>query len=542
MSIRTISTAAFQDQKFGTAGLRKKVTVFQQPHYLENLLQAIFDCAPQLNGQTLIVGGDGRFHNRIAIQTTIAMAIANGVTRVVVGQGGIISTPATSLLIVQEQAAGGLMFSASHNPAGPDGDFGVKFNIASGGQAGEDLTNAIFAKTKVLTAYQIAEVANINLDRRGVTEILGCRVEVVDGVAAYAEHMQRLFDFPKMREWLKSNRICFDAMHAVTGPYARRILVDILGAPDSSVINGVPLEDFGGGHPDPNLIYASHLVELSQQANAPALIAASDGDGDRNMILGAGIFISPGDSLALLAAHLAKLPGYSAGLAGIARSMPTSRAADVIARHLGISYYETPTGWKFFCNLLDAGKITLCGEESFGTSSVHAREKDGLWAVLAWLNVLAATGQSVLELALTHWQQHGRHYYMRHDYEDLSADVAHNVMSQLKQKLASLLGISFGSFTVTSADEFEYLDPIDGSHATGQGLRVVFGESARLILRLSGTGTQGATLRVYFERYERIADRLLLAPEVGIEALEQVSEEIIGIARLTGRKQPDVKT
>ena len=538
----TVKTTPYTDQKFGTAGLRKKVTVFQQPHYLENLLQAIFDCVPELAGATLVIGGDGRYHNRTAIQTAIAMAAANGVKRVVVGQGGICSTPATSQLIVQLGAAGGLMFSASHNPAGPDGDFGVKFNIGSGGQASEAVTNAIYARTKELAEYRIAEGAKIDLDRRGSSTLDGCTVEVIDGVAAYAELMQQLFNFAAMRNWLKSNRICFDAMHAVTGPYARRILVELLGAPETCVINAVPLEDFGGGHPDPNLIYAKHLVEMSHGPDAPALLAASDGDGDRNMILGAGIFISPGDSLAMLAAHLHRLPGYSAGVVGIARSMPTARAADVVAKGMGIPCYETPTGWKFFCNLLDADKITICGEESFGTSSTHVREKDGLWAVLAWLGVLAATGKGVAELAVEHWQQYGRHYYMRHDYEDLPGTAANAVMDGLRAQLATLPGQIFEGLTVTQADEFAYDDPVDGSRATAQGLRVVFGDAARLVLRLSGTGTQGATVRIYFEKYEQAAERLNLSTDEALQGLVALANKLLRLAELTGRKGPDVVT
>ena len=548
MPIRTVQTTPYPDQKFGTAGLRKKVAVFQQPHYLENLLQAIFDCVPELKGAALVIGGDGRYHNRTAIQTAIAMAAANGVTRVFVGQGGIASTPATSHLIRAKAAAGGLMFSASHNPAGPDGDFGVKFNIASGGQAAASVTNEIFARTKVLGEYRIADSAKVDLDRRGVTQVEATQVEVIDGVADYAALMQSLFNFEQMRGWLKTHSVCFDAMHAVTGPYARRILVELLGAPESSVINAVPLEDFGGGHPDPNLIHAKHLVELSKASNAPDLLAASDGDGDRNMILGAGraagigTFISPGDSLAMLAAHLHRLPGYAKGVVGIARSMPTARAADVVAKQLGIPCFETPTGWKFFCNLLDAGKITICGEESFGTSSTHVREKDGLWAVLAWLNVLAATGKGVAQLAGEHWQQFGRHYYLRHDYEDLPSAAANAVMDGLKAQLAELPGQTLGGFAVTLADEFAYTDPIDGSLATAQGLRLVFGDAARIVVRLSGTGTQGATVRVYFERYEQVASKLDLPVTEALQGLVDLAVKLLRLPELTGRKGPDVVT
>jgi phosphoglucomutase len=420
MAIREITTRPYLDQKPGTAGLRKKVAVFQQPHYLENFLQSIFDCVPELKGATLVIGGDGRYHNRDAIRTAIAMAAANGIARVVVGQGGLLSTPAASHLIRKLGAGGGLLFTASHNPAGPDGDFGVKLNIAGGGQAGEGLTERIYAHSKRITGYRTVEDVDIDLDRQTVQQLEAMRIEVVDCVDDYAQLMQSLFDFDRMREWIKrGNGLRFDAMHAVTGPYARRILVEQLGAPPAAVLNASPLEDFGGGHPDPNLVHGRHLVELAFGASAPELIAASDGDGDRNMILGRGIFISPGDSLAILAAHLPQLPGYRDGLKGIARSMPTSRAADQVARAANVPLYETPTGWKFFCNLLDAGQVTICGEESFGTSSAHTREKDGLWALLAWLNVLAVTGKPVADLAKAHWSRYGRHYFQRHDYEEL---------------------------------------------------------------------------------------------------------------------------
>lgn len=543
MPIREIATKPYLDQKFGTAGLRKKVAIFQQPHYLENLLQSVFDCVPELKGKTLVIGGDGRYHNREAIQTAIAMAAANGVARVIVGQGGIVSTPAASHLIRLKGAAGGFVFSASHNPAGPDGDFGVKFNIANGGQAGEAVTDAIYARTKEVSAYRIADGGHVDLDRRGSSQLDGMQVEVIDGVADYAALMQELFDFPKMRDWLKhGGRVVFDAMHAVTGPYAQRIFVDLLGAPQSSLLNATPLADFGGGHPDPNLIYASHLVELANGDDAPDLLAASDGDGDRNMILGRGQFISPGDSLAMLAAHLHRLPGYREGVRGIARSMPTCRAADVVAASLGIPCYETPTGWKFFCNLLDAGRITLCGEESFGTGSTHVREKDGLWAVLAWMNVLAATGLSVQALAQAHWRRHGRHYYCRHDYDELPTADAQAVMAGLKAQFPALLGRRLGNWQVSLADEFGYDDPIDGSHASAQGLRVVFGDAARLIVRLSGTGTKGATLRVYFERYETAESELGHDSNAALAPLVAIAEQLLRLQERTGRKGPDVVT
>jgi phosphoglucomutase len=433
MPVRELPTKPYADQKSGTAGLRKKVAVFQQPHYLENFLQAIFDTETSLRGRTLVIGGDGRYHNRDAICTAIAMAAGNGVAKVIVGQGGILSTPAASNLIRVHDAAGGLLLTASHNPAGPDGDFGIKFNIAGGGQAPEALTGRVFEASKSISRYRIFEGGNIDLDRRGSSKLGDTVVEIIDCVDDYAKLQQGLFDFEKIRDWFKrGGRICFDAMHAVTGPYAKRILIEQLGAPEGSVINASPLEDFGGGHPDPNLIYAKHLLDLALSLESPDLIAASDGDGDRNMILGRGLFISPGDSLAMLAAHLDRLPGYKTGLKGVARSMPTCRAVDVVASARGQECHETPTGWKFFANLLDAGRATICGEESFGTSSSHTREKDGLWAVLAWANVLAVTGKSVQQIATEHWARHGRHYYVRHDYDELPTATANGIVDSLR--------------------------------------------------------------------------------------------------------------
>ncbi|AXQ29177.1 alpha-D-glucose phosphate-specific phosphoglucomutase [Solimonas sp. K1W22B-7] len=543
MAIRDISTKPYLDQKSGTAGLRKKVAVFQQPHYLENFLQSIFDCVPELRGGTLVIGGDGRYYNRTAIQTACAVAAGNGVARIVVGQGGLLSTPAASILIRKRAAQGGLLFTASHNPAGPDGDFGIKFNITGGGQANEGLTNRIYEASKTLTRYRAHDGGQVDLDRRGLQTLGNTEIEVVDCVEDYSQLMQQLFDFDRIRDWFKrGHTLRFDAMHAVTGPYAERIFVEQLGAPLLSVQNASPLEDFGGGHPDPNLIYAKPLVDLAFGANGPDLAAASDGDGDRNMILGKGIFISPGDSLAMLAAHLHELPGYRRGLAGLARSMPTCRAADKVAKALAIPLYETPTGWKFFANLLDAGKLTLCGEESFGTSSDHAREKDGLWAVLAWLNVLAVSGLSVKEIAQNHWKRFGRHYYARHDYDELSGQAADSVMQSLANQLSELPGRNFGDYTVSEADEFSYRDPEDNSIAVNQGLRVIFSDQARIILRLSGTGTKGSTLRVYLERYETRESSLNWDTREALAPLVNLADKITRIGELTGRKAPSVVT
>jgi phosphoglucomutase len=543
MPIREIATKPYPDQKSGTAGLRKKVAVFQQPHYLENFLQSIFDVHNGLRGKTLIIGGDGRYYNREAIHTAIAMAAANGVARTIVGQGGLMSTPASSHLIRLHDAAGGFLFTASHNPAGPDGDFGIKFNLHGGGQATEGLTAHIFDYSKTIQRYRIVDGANVDLDRRGKQELAGMGIEVVDVVDDYAVLMQSLFDFDRIRDWFKKGHtIRFDAMHAVTGPYAQRILVEQLGAPPSSLMNASPLEDFGGGHPDPNLTYAKHLVDLVHSADSPDLAAASDGDGDRNMILGRGLFISPGDSLAMLAAHIDRLPGYRGGLKGLGRSMPTSRAVDRVAAALRVECHETPTGWKFFTNLFDASRLTLCGEESFGTSSSHTREKDGLWAVLCWLNVLAATGLSVREIAQQHWQRFGRHYYARHDYEELPAPAAAAVQQALADAAAHLPDRQFGDWTVTTAGEFSYLDPVDGSIAVNQGWRVIFGNAARIVLRTSGTGTGGITLRLYLERYEQAETALDWDNNVALAPLATVAEHITRMAALTGRKAPSVIT
>lgn len=543
MPVRELPTKPYHDQKSGTAGLRKKVAVFQQPHYLENYLQSIFDCVPELKGNTLIIGGDGRYHNRDAIQTAASLAAANGVARLVIGQGGLLSTPAASNLIRIRNAAGGLLLTASHNPAGPDGDFGIKFNVAGGGQASERLTSRLYEHSKTISRYRVFEGAGIDIDRRGEQKLGDTVVEIVDCVDDYARLMQQLFDFDRLRDWLRRGaRLRFDAMHAVTGPYAQRIFVEQLGAANGSVLNAVPLEDFGGGHPDPNLIHAKHLADLAFEEDAPDLIAASDGDGDRNMILGRGLFVSPGDSLAMLAANLQLLPGYRDGVRGIARSMPTCRAADQVAKALNVPLHETPTGWKFFCNLLDAGEATICGEESFGTSSSHAREKDGLWAVLAWANVLATTGKSVRELADAHWAKFGRHYFARHDYEELSATHAEAVMQAAAGAMAGLQGQKFADWTVSLADDFSYRDKTDGSIASGQGLRIVCGDDARAVLRLSGTGTKGATLRVYLERYAHESGSLHWKTAEALAPLASAIDRLARIAELTGRRTPDVVT
>lgn len=544
MTLQTVTTQPFSDQKPGTSGLRKLVTVFQQPHYLENFVQAIFDSIGDFAGQTLVLGGDGRFYNRQATQIILKMAAANGFGRVKVGQGGILSTPATSAVIRKYNAFGGIILSASHNPGGPDGDFGIKYNTSNGGPAPEKVTEAIYDRSKTITEYKILDAADINLDVIGTTQLDKMIVEVIDSVIDYAALMESLFDFDRIRQLLTGGqfRMCMDSLHAVTGSYAHAIFEQRLGAPKGTVQNGTPLEDFGGGHPDPNLVYAHDLVEVMFGENAPDFGAASDGDGDRNMILGRHFFVTPSDSLAVLAANATLVPGYRNGIAGIARSMPTSQAPDRVAAKLGVECYETPTGWKFFGNLLDAGKVTLCGEESFGTGSNHIREKDGLWAVLFWLNILAVKQQSVEELMREHWRTYGRNYYSRHDYEAIDSDRANTLITQLRDKLPTLKGQKFGSYEVEYSDDFSYTDPIDGSVSQKQGVRIGFTDGSRIVFRLSGTGTQGATLRLYVERYEADPAKHDADPQVALAELIRIADTVAQIKSLTGMDKPTVIT
>lgn len=543
MTIQTIKTTPFADQKPGTSGLRKRVPVFAQPNYAENFVQSIFDSLEGFEGKVLVIGGDGRYYNDVVIQKAIRIASANGFGTVLVGQNGLLSTPAASNVIRHYKAFGGIILSASHNPGGPEGDFGIKYNVGNGGPAPEKITEAVFARSKVIDQYKIVDAPDVDLSKIGTHHSAGMVVEVIDPVSDYATLMETLFDFPKLKQLFASGfRMRFDAMHAITGPYAHRILEDILGAPKGTVINGTPSPDFGGGHPDPNLVYAKDLYDLMMSPDGPDFGAASDGDGDRNLIIGKGRFVTPSDSLAMLAANAPLAPGYATGIAGIARSMPTSAAADRVAEKLGIEMHETPTGWKFFGNLLDAGKVTICGEESAGTGSNHVREKDGLWAVLLWLNVLAARRQSVDEIVREHWATYGRNYYTRHDYDEVDTAAANGLVDALRARLPSLKGEVLDGQEVVLADDFTYNDPIDGSVSAKQGIRIGFKDGSRIVFRLSGTGTVGATLRVYLERYEGPNGQHDLDTQAALAPLIILAEKLAGIAERTGRSAPSVIT
>lgn len=544
MTIRTVATRPFEGQRPGTSGLRKRVRTFQQERYLENFVQSVLDVLEEGAGKTLILGGDGRYFNREALQTILKMAAANGIGRVRVGRGGILSTPAASCMIRKYRALGGIVLSASHNPGGPEADFGIKYNAGNGGPAPERITDAIYRRSQRIERYRILDAADVDLDRIGETHLGEMAVEVVDPVADYAELMEQLFDFDRIRELLSGGhfRMRFDAMNAVTGPYAHAILEQRLGAPPGTVMRGQPLPDFGGAHPDPNLVHAHELVQALFGPDAPDFGAASDGDGDRNMILGRRFYVTPSDSLAVLAANAQAIPGYARGLTGVARSMPTSQAVDRVAAALDVPCFETPTGWKFFGNLLDAGRITLCGEESFGTGSDHVREKDGLWAVLFWLNLLAVRAESVGDVVRAHWSRYGRDFYTRHDYEALDAGPAGELMEALRGRIATLAGEAFDDFTVRAADDFSYTDPVDGSEVHSQGVRIVFDDGSRVVYRLSGTGTEGATLRVYIERHEPEPARHEEDPQIALSELIALAGRIAQIHEYTGRRAPDVVT
>lgn len=541
LKVSTVPCSPFPDQRMGTAGLRKKVAVFSQAHYLESFLQAVFDTLKLSAGATLVLGGDGRYYNDVAIQVIIRIAAAAGARHLVVGKDGLLSTPAASNLIRVRGADGGFLLTASHNPGGPSGDFGIKFNMASGGQAPPQVTDAVFAASQRIAGYRIADLPTVDLRRCGIQEIGPLRVEVVDPVDDYLELMQKLFDFDAIAGWLRrGHTVLFDAMHGVTGPYARRILCDVLGAGQESLLHATPLPDFGGLHPDPNPVDGRHLIERCARPDSPALAAASDGDGDRNMIVGPSLLLSPGDSVAMMLANATAIPGYRNGVPGAARSMPTSRALDAVARDLGIPCFETPTGWRFFCNLLESGRIGLCGEESFGTGSSHAREKDGLWAVLFWLNLLAARGETLPAIAAAHWRRFGRHYFQRHDYDIADAATGDALMSALRARIGGLRGQKAGTGRIDTADDFAYHDEVDGSESLHQGVRIFLDDGCRIVYRLSGTGTSGATLRVYLEKHERGADRLGLDAGDVLKPLGGLAAQLADIGSITGLASPSM--
>lgn len=538
-----VQTAPIEGQKPGTSGLRKKTRVFMQPHYLENFVQSAFNALGGADGKTYVIGGDGRYFNDQAIQTILKMAEANGAKKTIIGQSGLLSTPAASHLIRLNKTDGGFILSASHNPGGIDQDFGIKFNTANGGPAPESITDGIFENTKTISSYKISSSPDIDLGTLGTTSMGKMQIQIVDPVADYAALMQTLFDFDAIRTYFKSGfDMCFDAMHAITGPYAKYILEEQLGAKEGTVINGVPLPDFGGGHPDPNPIWAHELMGIMMADDAPDFGAASDGDGDRNMIVGRNIYVTPSDSLAMLAANAHHTPGYANGISGIARSMPTSGAADLVAAELDIAIYETPTGWKFFGNLLDGGKVSICGEESAGTGSDHVREKDGLWAVLLWLNILAVRKISVADLVMDHWKHFGRNYYSRHDFEAVEAKKANQLMQGLRDRLGDLPGTTLGDLTISFADDFSYEDSIDGSISKQQGIRIGFKGGGRAVFRLSGTGTEGATLRLYLEQFASASSDLTREAADALRKVEQAAHLVSQLTEITGRSKPDVVT
>ena len=544
MQINTQPTTPYNDQKPGTSGLRKKVTVFQQENYLENFVQSIFNSLQGFQGTSLVLGGDGRFFNREAIQIIIKIAAANGFSELIIGRGGLLSTPAVSNLIRINHAFGGIILSASHNPGGPDEDFGIKYNVSNGGPAPEKFTDELYKNTTTISEYKIADISDIDIDSIGQQKIDALIVTVIDPVSDYADLMAKIFDFDLIKNSISSGKItlCFDAMHAITGPYATRILEQQLGAPKGTVINGIPLEDFGGGHPDPNMAHAKELTSKMFGANPPVFGAASDGDGDRNMVMGANIFVTPSDSLAIMAANAQQIPAYAKGISGVARSMPTSQAVDRVAKKLGLPCFETPTGWKFFGNLLDDGKITLCGEESFGSGSDHVREKDGLWAVLFWLNLVAKKDQSVEDIVFDHWKTFGRDIYCRHDYEAVDTDIANEIFDHLISQLPALVGQKFAEYTVKYADEFSYTDPVDQSVSNNQGIRIGFENGSRIIFRLSGTGTVGATLRIYLEKFEADSNKHKQDAQEALAFLIELAEQFCEVKKRTGRTEPTVIT
>ena len=538
--LKIVQTKPYLDQKMGTAGIRKKSRIVMQENYIENFVQSIFNAIGGVAGQTFVLGGDGRFYNKIAIQKILKIAAANGMAKMIVGQNGYISTPASSCVLLKNKAQGGLVLSASHNPGGIDGDFGIKYATASGGQCSTAISDKIYENTKNITSYKIWDAPDVDLSQIGVQKLGNMEIEVIDPVVDYVQMMEKIFDFAAIKKLFSDGfTFVFDAMNAVTGPYAKKIFEEILGADEGSVINAVPLEDFGGLHPDPNLIYAASLVRLMYSPSAPDFGAANDGDGDRNMILGRSFFVTPSDNIAILTDNYRYIPAYKSGIYGVAKSAATSTAVGRVAAALGIGYYEVPTGWKYFCNLMDSHRITFCGEESFGAGSSHIREKDGIWAVLFWLNIIAATGKSVEQITREHWLKYGRSYYVRHDYEGIDIEKANRLMADLEAKLPELAGKTFGSFTVSKAEPFVYNDPVDGS-STKNGLIVYFTDKSRIVYRLSGTGTNGATLRVYLERFDdKCFDEDVMQ---FLKELADVSRQIAEITERTAKEKPDVIT
>ncbi len=543
MTIKTISTTAFNDQKLGTSGLRKKVKTFLQPNYLENFVQSVFNALEEIKGKTIVLGGDGRYYNDIAIQTILKIAAANGIGKIMVAKNGLLSTPAASCVIRKNATFGGIILSASHNPGGITEDFGIKYNATNGGPAPENITDKIFAESQKIKEYKILEADNYDISTLGIGKLGGMYVEVFDGTSDYIEMMKNLIDFDAIKAlFAKGFTIRFDALNAITGPYAKKIFEQELGAKEGSVVNYIPMPDFGGGHPDPNLVYAKNLVDFMFSKEATDFGAASDGDGDRNMILGRGIFINPNDSLAVIVANHKLIPAFASGIKGVARSMPTSQAADVVARELSIPCFETPTGWKFFGNLLDANLVTICGEESFGTGANHIREKDGLWAVLSWLNIIAKSKKSVTEIINEHWQKFGRNFYSRYDYEGVDKNTAEELINRLRLMTSEIAHLEFGGFTVASADDFSYKDPVDASVTKNQGVRIIFTDGSRIVYRLSGTGTNGATLRIYFEYYEKNLQKINLDPQKALQNIIKIGLDIAEVSERIGKNEPDVIT
>ncbi|GES85783.1 phosphoglucomutase [Rhizophagus clarus] len=556
MQVRCITTTPYEGQKPGTSGLRKRVKVFQQENYTQNFIQAILDAmsSPSASGATLVVGGDGRYFSTEAIQLIIRIAAGNRVGKLIIGKNGILSTPAASNLIRKRKADGGILLTASHNPGGPDNDFGIKFNVSNGGPAPENITNLIYENTKKCDKYYTCDMPEFDLSKIRVETIDGFIVEIVDSVEDYVQLLKEIFDFEQIKQFFKNNpkfKVLFDGLHGVTGPYAEHIFVDELGLSRSSIQNCIPLPDFGGSHPDPNLTYAHSLVERVERENIN-FGAASDGDGDRNMIYGKDAFVTPSDSVAVIAAHAEVIPYFQkTGIKGLARSMPTSAAIDLVAKKKGLEVFEVPTGWKFFGNLMDAGRLSICGEESFGTGSDHIREKDGIWAIVAWLNIIAVVnenelGSGIKEILLEHYQTYGRNFFSRYDYEEVESESANKMVAHLRHLISEgrndFIGKTFDQFTVKEADDFEYTDPIDGSISKNQGIRIIFTDGSRIVIRLSGTGSQGATIRLYVEKYSQNASEYGANTQEALKPLIDVALQISKLQEFTGRDKPTVIT